>query len=150
MPEENPSWAERLSLAARYLIVAALAMILSLLLFGAKNDHALASSPVGAVPSMISFTAKVGTDSKFYVTDTARKIICVYSLSGDKLRLVSARKYDIDQQILDSSLPVGITIEGGNGATREKAAEFLKASKPALDQQAKKFKQNHIGGQSVE
>jgi hypothetical protein len=148
MREESTRLPERVALCARYLIIAGFAMVFSVMMWGAKDDRAHASSPVAAAPSVISFTAKINRDSKFYITDTSRKIICVYSLVGDKLRLVSARKYNHDSQILDSNLPGAITIEGGNGITAEQAEQYVKQAKPELDRVADKWKVHSIGGQN--
>src|SRR5688500_8052090 len=66
---------------------------------GAGNRSADAANPVSAATSYLSFTVRLGANSKFYITDTNRKVICVYSLAGEKLRLVSARKIDHDTKI---------------------------------------------------
>ncbi|HEY3322151.1 MAG TPA: hypothetical protein VGP72_16920 [Planctomycetota bacterium] len=89
-----------------------------------------AATPVAAAPSYISCTVKAASNSKFFLTDTTKQVICVYSLQGDQVRLVSARAFDHDRRLVDASVPTGMT--------REQAAQHVKSSQPALDALEKK------------
>jgi len=114
---------------------------------GAANRPAEASNPVSAATSYLSFTVRLGTNNKFYITDTNRKVICVYTLAGEKLRLVSARNIDNDSKIVDGSIQAPIAIEGA-GVTRTQAEQYAQNCKPLLDNLAKKYNQPVIGGQN--
>jgi hypothetical protein len=70
----------------------------------------------GKAPPRVLAVAGTGDRSDLlYLVDTSRQRICVYRWSNPGLRLVAARAYDFDLEILDSS--ADRTIEG-RGATR--------------------------------
>lgn len=103
-------------------------------------NPAHASVPVGAAVSYLSFTAKDVGEGKFFITDTAKKVILTYSLHGDQLRLVSARKFDHDLRLVDGTVKAPESLEGaGNGLTREEVKAYAKNSKMQLDALAKKL-----------
>ena len=146
MSEENGSVLEKLAIVSRYLLVALFAAALASGWFGASSDRAFAAAPVGAAPSCLSCTMKAAGNSKLYITDTNKKVICVYSLNGESLRLVSARKYDFDSRIVDGSMPVHGKALDGIAATREAAQSYVKGCQPELDKLSKKIGQQ-IGGE---
>jgi hypothetical protein len=76
-----------------------------------------------------------GAASRFYIIDTAKNVICVYTITGEKVRLINARKYDYDTDILDASLDVaGIrSFEGGNGLSRVEAKAYAEGLKKLME-----------------
>jgi hypothetical protein len=131
---------------ARYAMVALFAIALSATWqsSGGPGDRVHAATPVSAAPSFLSFTAKVGGNGKFFITDTNRKVICVYSLTNDQLRLVSARKFDHDSRIRDGSIKAPVAMEG-MPLTRDDADAYANSSQKVIDAVAKKYGQP-VGG----
>jgi hypothetical protein len=144
MGSDTVSTLEKAAVITRYLIVVAFAFALSGGFGFRGGNPAHAASPISAAPGYLSFTVKNANNSKFYITDTNRKTICAYSLNGDQVRLVSARKIDIDSRIVDGTLKAPVNIE--NGVTRDEAKEYLKNCQPTLEAAAKKFGLQNIGG----
>jgi hypothetical protein len=81
-----------------------------------------------------------GGSTRFYIIDSAKKVICVYNMTGDKIRLVNARQYDCDTDILDASIDVPVAggtmkaFEGGNGLSRVEAKAYSEGLKKMMDQ----------------
>ena len=141
MSDENPSVLERLAIAARYALVALFAAALASGWLAATGDRAYAATPIGAAPNYLSFTVKNGGNSKFYLTDTNQRTICVYTLVNESIKLVGVRKFDVDSQVVDSSIK-GHTfpaLESANGVTREQAGVYVKLCQPTLDNASQKF-----------
>lgn len=137
MSVENPSVLERLAIVTRYLLVALFAAALVAGLNGSARP-AHAAAPVGAAPNYLSCTIKAGGNNKLYITDTNKKVICVYALINDGVRLVSVRKFDADSRIVDGSLKAPVPLDG-IGVTREGAHAYVKLCRPLLDAAAKKI-----------
>jgi hypothetical protein len=93
-----------------------------------------------ASPGYLMTTLGATNADRFYLMDTNKQVICVYSVDGDKLRLVAARKVDYDSDIWDASVPLkGIKVEGGNGVSRDEAKAYLDEFKVEMDKlQARK------------
>jgi hypothetical protein len=142
MDGENPSTLERLATAARYTMVAIFAGAMALLLTQ-KVPSANAATPVAAAPSYLSFTTKIHKDAHFYITDTNRHVICVYTMLGDQLRLVSARRFDDDSRIVDATLKAPVALEGP-GATRDDVINYTKNCTISLDALAKRCGQPKV------
>ena len=140
MSEENPSVLERLAIAARYVLVALFATALASGWLAASSDRAYAATPIGAAPNYLSFTVKNAGNSKFYLTDTNLRTISVYALVNESVKLVSVRKFDVDSQVVDSSIKInGTSLESINGATHDQAANYVKLCQPILDNFSQKF-----------
>jgi len=101
-----------------------------------KSAHA----DIAAAPDFIALTAAADQNSKFYLVDTTKQVICVYQLVGEKIRLVAARDFSQDTDIVDTSSAVGgqPSPEGGNGATVKEAILYRDALKKAIDDAEKK------------
>ena len=142
MADEKRSFLEQAAVLTRYLVVAVIAVIV----FGAatsvqrSGNQVFASGTVSSLPGHLTLTLKPGTNNKFYLVDTYRKIILVYFLSGEKLRLVSARPFEQDSKILDSTIKAPIAIDGGYGATATEAEQYAKNSNAIIENEKKKFK----------
>ena len=147
MSDEKPCAFEKLAHISRYLLVALFAAALAAGWISPERAHA--ATPVGAAPNFLSFTVKNAGNSKFYLTDTNLRTICVYTLVNESVKLVGVRKFDIDSQVVDSSIRVnGAILENPNGVTREQAGNYVKACQPTLDAASQKFGENMgpIGG----
>jgi hypothetical protein len=142
MDGESPSILEKFAIGARYAMVAMFAGAIALLLTQ-KISVVNAATPVAAAPSYLSFTTKNNGNAHFYITDTNRKVICVYSLIGDQLRLVSARRFDDDSRIVDATFKAPFALEGP-GATRDDVINYTKNCIPHLDALAKKCGQPKV------
>ena len=134
MAGEDRSFGEHVASAVRYIIVGMIAVVL----FGTSDDgrsamnRAYASGGIAAAPGYHATTIN-GTGSRFYITDTNAKIICVYSLHGERLKLVSARRFDNDEKVFDGSIKAPIAIEGGSGVNFEDTEKYVRNAKPAVD-----------------
>ena len=149
MSDENPCALEKLAHVSRYLLVALFAAALAAGWMTGNPDRVSAATPVGAAPNYLSFTVKSAGNSKFYLTDTNLRTICVYALVNESVKLVSVRKFDFDSQVVDSSIKVNnVALESMGGATREHAASFVKGCQNQLDAATQKFGENMgpIGG----
>lgn len=69
----------------------------------------------GAANNVIALTGTGQESDKLYLVDTARQRILVYKTTGDRLRLVGARGFEYDIEIVDTS--GDRNIENSNGAT---------------------------------
>lgn len=135
---------ERVAVFARYLLLGlGLAWFISAKPDASRVmqiDTAHASVPVGAAVSYLSFTTKDVGEGKFFITDTAKKVILTYTLNGEQLRLVSARKFDEDLRIVDGTVKAPESLEAtGQGLTREEVKVYAKNSKVQLDALAKRL-----------
>ena len=150
MPDDKSCALEKLAHISRYLLVALFAAALAAGWMNGNPDRASAATPVGAAPNYLSFTVKTAGNSKFYLTDTNLRTICVYALVNEGVKLVSVRKFDADSQVVDSSIKTARgTLEALNGgATRDDAVNYAKLCQPILDAATQKFGENMgpIGG----
>jgi hypothetical protein len=131
------SFGDKLARVARLALIGGIAVVAALLVTSPRpleNPFTLSRAQaegIAAAPGYLSMTVTVGNQSKFYVIDTNKKAICVYDIVGDKVRLVSARKFDFDSEIFDGSIAVqpkyGRGIEGGSGIDRKEAKEYSEA-----------------------
>jgi len=127
------SVSEQIAGFVRYMIIIVAAVALLSEFSGEHGARVHAATPVAAAPSYISFTAKANATNKFYITDTDKTTICVYTLETDKLRLVSVRKFDADSKIMDGTIKInGKTLEGVM-ATRNDAEQYAKNCQPILE-----------------
>ena len=142
---EHQRISETLADCVRYLLAGLFALVIySAFTFSDQKAHA--ANPVAAAPGYLSFTLRSAGNSKFYITDTNRKVICVYSLNGNELRLVSVRRFDQDSSIIDGSIKAPVAVEA-NGCTRDDAKVFVRNCKAILDEAARKYGQKSIGGE---
>jgi hypothetical protein len=131
------SLGDKLARVTRLVLLGGIAIIAALLVTSPRpleNPFAISRAQaegIAAAPGYLSMTVTVGNQSKFYIIDSNKKVICVYDIVGDKARLVSARKFDFDSDIFDGSLAVqpkfARGIEGGSGIDRKEAKEYSEA-----------------------
>jgi len=140
MSDENPCALEKLAHVSRYLLVALFAAALAAGWMTGNPDRASAATPIGAAPNYLSCTVKIGNNSKFYITDTNSRTVCVYSLIGDSIRLVSVRKFDFDSRVMDSSLNAPVPADG-KSLTRDDAKNYAKNSQSQVEAALKKIGQ---------
>lgn len=135
MSNDSVTFGDRLAKYARFGLLAAIAVLAGMIISDARQENfnplklktAMAEGAVTAAPGYLVLSMTTGGTSKFYVADTTKQVLCVYEVNGDKLRLVGARKFDVDADVFDGSLPGGKSargIEGGNGITRAEAKEY--------------------------
>ena len=152
MSNDSVTFGDRLAKYARLGLLAAIAVLAGMIISDARQENfnplklktAMAEGAVTAAPGYLILSMNTGGTSKFYVADTTKQVLCVYEVNGDKLRLVGARKFDVDADVFDGSLPTaknGRGIEGGNGITRAEAKEYGDGiNKMFEDYKAKKAK----------
>src|ERR1017187_6492465 len=110
----------------RYVLLAAIAVLLGLIVTTPHYPQIISRAQaegISAAPGYLLTTMGVGQGERLYIVDTNKQVICTYSVTGDQLRLQSARKFDNDLTIPDASFSIqGVgKIEGGNGITRDQA-----------------------------
>jgi hypothetical protein len=141
------SFLDKTARIVRFILIAAIGFFIILLIAAPQKfenplvvRNAFGEGGVSAAPGYIALNCNGSTSSRFYLIDTNKQVICVYSLNGAKLRLVSARKFDFDAKIVDSSLQGqdakgrGLKpIEGGNGIDRDIAKDYSEAIQKWLD-----------------
>src|ERR1043165_8007290 len=111
---------EPLAKLARVILLGAIVVVLGLIIMSPRDSafnpmtvrRAQAEGTICAAPGYLMLTMAIGAASKLYLNDTNQKVLCVYEVTGDKLRLVGARKYDYDTTIFDGSIPAPKAIEG--------------------------------------
>jgi len=140
---------ERVAIAARYVLLGlGLAWFVSAKPDASRVmqiDTAHASVPVGAAVSYLSFTTKDVGEGKFFITDTAKKVILTYTLNGEQLRLVAARKFDEDLKVIDGTVKAPESLEAtGQGLTRDEVKVYAKNSRAQLDVLAKRLGKDQI------
>lgn len=148
------AWAKSVRLVLLFAIAALASMALSnrpSTSSPSKNPFHLPfaeAAHTAAAPGFISLTIQNPGNRKLCLIDKDKQRICVYSVKGDKLRLVSARAFNHDTDILDASLNVksptgGILspIEGGSGVDSKTAAEYAEGLKIWEKEAAKGKKQ---------
>ncbi|HYF51945.1 MAG TPA: hypothetical protein VEJ63_21230 [Planctomycetota bacterium] len=139
------SFADKLATATRFCLVAGIAIVGALILSdkGAPNPfelkRATAEGGIAAAPGYLALTTNAA-GSRFYIIDKNKQVICVYTMTGDKLRLQSVRKFDFDSDIFagDIATPKYKGIEGGNGIDRAEAKEYSEQIKKMRDDFEKK------------
>jgi len=152
MGSVSVSLGDKMAKIARVVLLAAIAVVLALIVISPKilmNSNPMsigkahAEGSISAAPGYLMLTMATGANSKLYVNDSNKQVICIYEVTGDKLRLVSARKYDFDSTIFDMSIPMGGKVpEGGNGLNREGAKAYGETIKKGFEDFQKKFKLN--------
>jgi len=146
-------WGERL----RTVLVGGIVLMIGLTLWkapwGGGDRYVMKSAygaSVGAAPGVLAITlpdsADRATNNKIYIVDTTKMVICVYAFRNEKIRLVSAREFSHDMDIMDASdrvpTPDGRSSirppEGNNGFDRDTAAAYAKGQKLLIDNAKKK------------
>lgn len=151
MSSESVKPPEKLATIARVILLGGIAVVLGLIVISPKNStivnpltvgRAQADGSICAAPGYLMLTMPVGAASKLYLNDTNKQVLCVYEVTGDKLRLVNARKYDHDSAIFDMSIPgaQNKVPEGGNGITRDEAKSYGDGIQKTFTDYKKKFK----------
>ena len=171
MQDSEVSRGERWAKRVRHVLMLTIAAMVVLLLFGAPRGsssrlaiRSAYAEAVGAAPSMLALILPGGgglaggTDTggggggggglRFYIVDTGKQVVCVYGLNGDKIRLVSAREYSRDMDILDASLDVPAStakgpmqiksFEGTQGIDRTTADLYATGLQKLLEEAEKK------------
>jgi|GEM_PF-1729042 len=134
---------ERLAKIARMALIAIIAVIAGMLIAGRNNpfnSKPAHANNIAAAPGYLMLTLTPSAASTLYVTDTNKQVICGYSLTGDKLRLTSARKYDFDSDVFDGSIDAPKPLEGGNGLNRAETEVYSKSIKEIFEKQTVKPK----------
>ncbi|MFH0938832.1 MAG: hypothetical protein V1899_06090 [Planctomycetota bacterium] len=146
MTSESKSFVEKLAYMMRVVLIGMIIVVAVLMITSSHqsaNPFSISranAEGICATPGYLVLTASIGGANKFFIVDTNKQVICVYGMVGDKLRLVSARKFDFDSDIFDGSLQIGAMrgIEGGNGVTRAEAKIYSEGLKKAWDALPKK------------
>lgn len=112
-----------------------LAGLFALVLFGGGPFVPSKAHAIGGTSSAPGYlTTTLHGNDRLYLVDKNEKMICVYGLNGSSLRLYSARHFNNDEELFDTSINVnGKNLEQFNGANYEQTEAYLKASKPAAD-----------------
>ncbi|HYF52374.1 MAG TPA: hypothetical protein VEJ63_23405 [Planctomycetota bacterium] len=131
-PNAPDGGGKSLALSSAHVFRYILAGLFALVLFGGSSVLPLPGSTVQAhgissAPGYLSTT--IQGNERFYLIDSNAKIICVYGLHGQELKLFSARRFNVDEQIFDGSIKAPIAIEGQDGVTYEQAEQYLKNTK---------------------
>ncbi len=151
MEAQRPSFLTRIAKPIRNLLLVAVVVMAVLLVASNRDGSAVHpfSIPeanaelISAAPGYLTLTVPAA-GGNFYIIDSTRQIICVYQLDGEKIRLVSARDFNRDTDIVDSSIRVmgannrPILIEGGNGIDAQTAAIYADGLKKWMDENEKK------------
>jgi hypothetical protein len=150
MTDDKKSLGDRLAFTARMLILTGIG-VLAILIATTPNanplsvKHAQAEGGVAAAPGYLVLTTNGSNAARFYLVNSAKQTICVYTLNGGELRLVAARKFDYDSQIFDASiqvdLPSGMRMkapEGTDGFDRTQAKAYAEGLKAMWDKAQKK------------
>lgn len=148
MNDQTTPLGDRLAKIARFVLLVAIGVIAALIILGPKN-HGLpnpvsvgnvqAAGGICAAPGYLMMPINAGGAAKFYVCDTNKQVICVYETTGEKLRLVGARKFDKDLDINDGAIPInGKVLDGHHpGLDRTEAAAYGEGIKAAREKAKK-------------
>jgi len=149
MGDAETSFAERSGKTARLVLITAVAVVAGLLVLDGRRGQtsgtllippALAQSGIAAAPGHLAFAMDTRNPAaRFYLVDTDKRMICVYQLVNEQLRLVSARDITNDSDIRDSTEAIRTktkfapAFEGQNGLDVEQTKKYLEAQN-ALDE----------------
>lgn len=141
----------------RAVLAGAVALMLAAVLYKAPwnggDQYVMKSaygSNLGASPGFLAMTLPdVGNTAqgvKVYIVDTAKQVICVYAFRNEKIRLVSARQFTRDMDIVDASDVVPSADgrgrisppEGNNGFDRDTAAAYADGVQKLVEAAEKK------------
>lgn len=147
------SWAHRLRMLLMVTAVVLTGLVLYRALGTGHEDTFIKSaygSNVGAAPGFVAVslqdTGGRNQEAKIYLIDTNKRVACVYAFRNEKIRLVSARRFEQDMDILDASEPVpsedGRSVikapEGNNGFDRKTAEAYAKGQQKLFSEAEKK------------
>ncbi|MCW8133362.1 MAG: hypothetical protein KIS92_23670 [Planctomycetota bacterium] len=152
MESTQVSRSERWARAVRFALLSGIAALSVLIVAsvsdGAKNPFRIKDANaelISAAPGFIAMTSSIGTGVNFYLIDTNVGVICVYQMDGDKIRLVAARDFTHDTDIVDGSLNVVAAdgkqlkaFEGGSGLDKKDAEAYAEALKKLIESAEKK------------
>lgn len=152
MESTQVSKGERWARAVRFALLAGIATLSVLIVAsvndGAKNPFRIKDANaelISAAPGFIAMSSSIGTGVNFYLIDSTVGVICVYQMDGDKIRLVAARDFTHDTDIVDGSLNVTATdgkqikaFEGGSGLDKKDAEAYAEALKKLIESAEKK------------
>ena len=149
MSDPTATLGDKLAKIARVVLLTAIAAVLALIIIRPQNSGPPNPFSVGraqaegicAAPGYLLLTAKSGTAAKFYLCDTSKQVFCVYETQGEKVRLISARKFDEDVKIFDASIntQTAKSFEGKRpGITRAEAKIYADAISQAKEKAEKK------------
>jgi hypothetical protein len=145
------SFGDKLASVTRFVLVAGIAVVGALILAGPERggisnpllmQRAQADGGIAAAPGYLLLSVNAA-GARFFIVDKNKEVICSYTMTGEKLRLQSVRKFDYDSEIFAGDLPAGKEtqgIEGGNGIDRAEAKEYADAIKKLRDDFEKKKK----------
>lgn len=128
---DKPSMLGSAARWTRFALLAGIAIVLGLIVTTPRNEYPLTMSRaqaniLAAAPGFLMTTLGATNAERFFLVETNKQVICTYNVNGDKLRLDTARRFDVDSDIKDGSTPLkGIKVEGGNGISREEAKIYL-------------------------
>ncbi len=129
MSVRRPTWTETLLLVLLGVVLTALVVR------GGPSGGKAYAGGGGATGGIIAIAGNGEKADILYVVDTGKQRICVYRWLNPGLRLVAARGYDFDMEILDSS--GDRTIEG-RGATRGYVKAQVEAARRAKELKPRK------------
>jgi len=149
----QPGWAQRLRTALIFAVMLMVGLVLWKAPWDAGDNYVMRSaygSTIGASPGFLVMTIPGSggraSDVKIYLIDSNKRVACVYAFRNEKIRLVSARKFERDMDILDASDVVRTVDgrnmitppEGNNGFDRKTAADYADGLKKMIDDAEKK------------
>lgn len=122
---------DKVASVTRIILVAAIVIVAALIISNPSRQDSMNPFTVGranaegivSAPGYIALTSPTGQN--FYIIDSKKQVICVYSILGGQLRLVAARKFDYDTKIWDDSVnlakynPKLIPWDNGDGIFRD-------------------------------
>ena len=125
MQVRRPTWTEALLLAVLGAVLGGLVVRAG----WASSAEALADAGVAA-GGVIAVTGQGDKADLLYLVDTGKQRICVYRWVNPGIRLVSARAYDYDLEVVDSSGDKNIEVKG---ATRGYVKAQVEAARRAVE-----------------
>lgn len=148
MESTQGSKGDRIAKGVRYVLLAGIATMAVLIVASARNPFEVKTANaelISAAPGFLALSASTGQETNFYLIDSTKQVICVYQMVGDKIRLVAARDYTKDMEIVDGSLNVLAAdgrplkpVEGGDGHDRKDAEAYADALKKLIESAEKK------------
>jgi hypothetical protein len=124
MSVRRPTWTEALLLVVLGAVIGALLIRAD----GVGSGSALAAG--GQAGGIIAFAGEGDKSDILYVVDTAKQRICVYRWVNPGIRLVAARAFDYDLELLDSAGDKNIEQKG---ATRGYVKAQVEAARRAVE-----------------
>jgi hypothetical protein len=104
------NFGDKIVRVTRTILISAIVIVAALIISSPNQSNSINplsvrsanAAGICSAPGYLALTTE--SDQNFYIIDTKKQVICVYTINGGQLLLTAARKFDYDCKIWDDSL----------------------------------------------